>query len=39
MVNAAQASDSWKNAKRETGIVNVGENNFRQIIEEHYEKV
>ena len=39
MVNAAHASDSPENAKREMGIVNVGENNFRQIIEETYGKV
>ena len=39
MVNAAHASDSEENAKREMGIVNVGENNFRQIIEEAYGKV
>jgi nucleoside diphosphate kinase len=39
MVNAAHASDSPDNAKREMGIVNVGENNFRQIIEEAYGKV
>jgi len=39
MVNAAHASDSADNARREMGIVNVGENNFRQIIEEHYGKV
>jgi nucleoside diphosphate kinase len=38
MVNAAHASDSVENAKREMGIVNVGENNFRQIIEETYGK-
>jgi nucleoside diphosphate kinase len=36
MVNAAHASDSPENAKREMGIVNVGENNLRQIIEEVY---
>ncbi|MDE3068029.1 MAG: nucleoside-diphosphate kinase [Verrucomicrobiota bacterium] len=35
-VNAAHASDSVENARREMGIVNVGENNFRQIIEETY---
>ena len=29
MVNAAHASDSEENARREMGIVNVGENNFR----------
>jgi len=36
MVNAAHASDSEENAKREIGIVNVGENNFKQIIEQFY---
>jgi nucleoside diphosphate kinase len=39
MVNAAHASDSPENAKREFGIVKPGENNFRQIIEEAYGKV
>jgi nucleoside diphosphate kinase len=39
MVNAAHASDSEENAKREMGIVNVGENNFRQVVEEFYGKV
>ena len=39
MVNAAHASDSSENAHREMGIVKVGENNFRQIIEEVYGKV
>src|SRR6476659_7779445 len=39
MVNAAHASDSAENAKREIGIVNVGENNFRQVVEEFYGKV
>jgi nucleoside diphosphate kinase len=34
MVNAAHASDSEENAKREMAIVNVGENNFRQVVEE-----
>ena len=38
MVNAAHASDSPENARREMGIVNVGENNFRQIVEETYGK-
>ncbi|MCX6922193.1 MAG: nucleoside-diphosphate kinase [Verrucomicrobia bacterium] len=38
MVNAAHASDSAENARREMGIVNVGENNFRQIIEQFYGK-
>ena len=36
MVNAAHASDSEENAQREIGIVNVGENNFRQIVEAYY---
>jgi nucleoside diphosphate kinase len=39
MVNAAHASDSAENAQREMGIVNVGENNFRSIVEEVYGKV
>ena len=38
MVNAAHASDSPENARREMNIVNVGENNFRQMIEEVYGK-
>ena len=36
MVNAAHASDSEDNAKREIGIVNVGENTFKRVIEETY---
>jgi nucleoside diphosphate kinase len=39
MVNAAHASDSPENAQREMGIVNVGENNFRQVVEEFYGKI
>jgi nucleoside diphosphate kinase len=39
MVNAAHASDSEENARREMGIVNLGENNFRGVIEEFYGKV
>jgi nucleoside diphosphate kinase len=39
MVNAAHASDSADNGRREMGIVNVGENNFRQIVEQFYGKV
>jgi nucleoside diphosphate kinase len=39
MVNAAHASDSEENSKREIGIVNVGENTFCQIIEKFYGKV
>jgi nucleoside diphosphate kinase len=38
MVNAAHASDSAENARREIGIVKVGENNFKQVIEEFYGK-
>ena len=39
MVNAAHASDSEDNAKREMGIVNIGENIFRKVVEEFYGKV
>jgi nucleoside diphosphate kinase len=39
MVNAAHASDSVENARREFGIVQPGENNFKQVIEEVYGKV
>ena len=39
MVNAAHASDSAENAQREMGIVNVGQNNFRQIVEQFYGRV
>jgi nucleoside diphosphate kinase len=39
MVNAAHASDSTENARREMGIVNVGENIFRQIVTENYGKL
>jgi len=38
MVNAAHASDSVENAEREIGIVDLGENNFKQVIEEFYGK-
>lgn len=38
MVNAAHASDSEDNAKREFGIVKVGENNFKKVIQEFYGK-
>ncbi|HEX7576775.1 MAG TPA: nucleoside-diphosphate kinase, partial [Verrucomicrobiae bacterium] len=38
-VNAAHASDSAENAKREFAIVNPGENNFRQVVEEVYGKL
>src|SRR6267378_1281372 len=39
MINAAHASDSEENARREMGIINVSENNFRQAVEEFYGKV
>ena len=38
MVNAAHASDSEDNAKREFGIVKVGDNTFKQVVEEFYGK-
>jgi nucleoside diphosphate kinase len=36
MINAAHASDSVENAKREMGIVQVEENNFKALIEDFY---
>jgi nucleoside diphosphate kinase len=36
MVNAAHASDSEDNAKREIQIVNPGENNFKKAVEDTY---
>jgi nucleoside diphosphate kinase len=39
MVNAAHASDSAENAQREIGIIDPGENNFRQVVEEAYGKL
>jgi nucleoside diphosphate kinase len=36
MVNAAHASDSPANAKREMGIINVSENNLKPVVEEFY---
>jgi hypothetical protein len=38
MVNAAHASDSEENARREIGIVNVAENTFKRVVEEFYGK-
>ncbi|HYV32885.1 MAG TPA: nucleoside-diphosphate kinase, partial [Candidatus Binatia bacterium] len=38
MVNAAHASDSPENAKREIGIVRFGENTFKRVVEEFYGK-
>ena len=39
MVNAAHASDSADNARREFGIVKPGENNFKQVVEEAFGKL
>jgi nucleoside diphosphate kinase len=39
MVNAAHASDSVASAQREMKIVNVGQNNFRAVVEEMYGKI
>jgi len=39
MVNAAHASDSADNAKREFGIVKPGQNDFKQVIEGAFGKV
>jgi len=39
MVNAAHASDSVESAQREFKIVNVGENNFKHVVEEVYGKI
>lgn len=39
MVNAAHASDSEENAQREIRIINVGQNNFRKVVEDFYGKV
>jgi hypothetical protein len=36
MVNAAHASDSADNAKREMGIIQVDENNLKPLIESFY---
>lgn len=36
MVNAAHASDSEENARREIGIVRVAENTFKTVVEEFY---
>ncbi|HEV2455081.1 MAG TPA: nucleoside-diphosphate kinase [Verrucomicrobiae bacterium] len=39
MVNAAHASDSAENARREMGIIQMGDNTFKQVIEETYGKL
>ncbi len=36
MVNAAHASDSEESAKREFGIIKVGDNNFKKVVESFY---
>jgi nucleoside diphosphate kinase len=36
MVNAAHASDSPDNARREFGIIQIDENNFKPLVETHY---
>src|SRR5947208_2769067 len=36
MINAAHASDSPENAKREMAIVQIDENNFKPLIENFY---
>jgi nucleoside diphosphate kinase len=38
MVNAAHASDSEDNAKREMGIIGISRNNFRDVVESFYGK-
>ena len=37
MVNAAHASDSAENAKREMGIINITEDNLKPLVEEFYQ--
>jgi len=36
MINAAHASDSEENARREIGIIQPAENNFLRVVEEVY---
>ncbi len=38
MINAAHASDSPENAKREMEIIQVDENNFKPLIENFYRR-
>jgi hypothetical protein len=38
MINAAHASDSPENAKREMAIVRIDENNFKPLIENFYRR-
>ena len=37
MVNAAHASDSVENAKREMGIIKITEDNLKPLVEEFYQ--
>lgn len=39
MINAAHASDSEENARREMGIIDIGDNGFRRIVEAQYGKL
>ena len=39
MVNAAHASDSAENARREMGIINVNSNTFKDVVQEFYGKL
>lgn len=38
MINAAHASDAPESVTRETAIININENNFKQVIEHHLQK-
>jgi nucleoside diphosphate kinase len=39
MVNAAHASDSEENARREMQIINTAQNSFRNVVEDFYDKL
>jgi nucleoside diphosphate kinase len=39
MINAAHASDSEENAQREIGIIDVGANSFKKVVEDFYGRV
>jgi hypothetical protein len=36
MVNAAHASDSEENARREVEIIKIGDNTFKRVVESFY---
>jgi hypothetical protein len=38
MINAAHASDSIENARREMAIIRIEENNFKPLIENFYSR-